>query len=69
MKTKQKILKFLTGGGITSVLEAVTMFGTIDLRKYISMLRSEGHNINGDWETNPVTGKRFKCYYLMGGVR
>jgi len=62
--TKARILEHLQSGYCLTVLEAVPLFNTIDLRKYISMLRKEGNSIKGEWDTNMMTGKRFKVFSL-----
>lgn len=46
-----------------TVVSALNMCGTIDLRKYISILKKEGLDIVSE-PTQNVNKKRFNTYYL-----
>lgn len=65
---KQKAIEnhFKAGKELT-VLDAVKLFRTIDLRKYVSILRKNGMNISGTWVVNP--GVKFKVYKLVREVK
>lgn len=56
------IENYFKSGKELTVLDAVKLFHTIDLRKYISILRQRGMNISGEWVVNP--GVKFKVYKL-----
>lgn len=53
----------LLGGAKLTVLTAIRYCRTIDLRKYISMLRKEGLDIIAEPTFNS-NKKRFNTYYL-----
>jgi len=57
---------FKAGKELT-VLDAVKLFKTIDLRKFVSILRKRGMNITDEWVVNP--GVKFKVYKLVKEVR
>lgn len=53
----------LMGGAKLTVLTAIRYCKTIDLRKYVSMLRKEGLDIVAE-PTQNGNKKRFNTYYL-----
>jgi hypothetical protein len=65
---KQKAIEnhFKAGKELT-VLDAVKLFRTIDLRKYISTLRKRGMNITSVWVVKP--GVKYKIYKLSKEVK
>jgi hypothetical protein len=68
METQQetnlfKVRQALNNGMRLTVLSAISIASTIDLRKYVSMLRKEGMNIIGE-PTQNGNKKRFNTYYL-----
>jgi len=65
MDIKEQIKNGLEAGKTLTVLDALNQFRTIELRKYVSMLRKEGLNIQDRWVSK--NGKRFKEYFK--GVR
>lgn len=58
-----KVRIALESGLRLTVLSAISIASTIDLRKYISMLRKEGMHIIGE-PTSNGNKKRFNTYYL-----
>lgn len=61
--TKLKIKEFLESGKVLTSCTTAKEFITADLRKYISVLRSEGMVIK-DQLVHNGNHKRFKKYYL-----
>jgi hypothetical protein len=59
---KKAIITDLTNGKTLTVLDGLTMYRTIDLRKYISDLRAEGNLISDRWVKS--NGKKFKQYFI-----
>lgn len=59
---RRRILNYLESGKKITVTKALYLFSTVDLRKYISDLRAEGHPITDEWVQ--VEGKRFKRYFI-----
>ncbi len=63
-ETNKALVKiFLTGGAKLTVLTAIKYCRTVDLRKYVSILRSEGMDIISE-PTQNGNKKRFNTYYL-----
>ncbi len=61
MDIKEQIKNGFEAGKTLTVLDALNQFRTIELRKYVSMLRKEGLNIQDRWVSK--NGKRFKEYF------
>lgn len=57
------IENYFKSGKELTVLDAVKLFKTMELRKYVSMLKQRGMNISGTWVFNP--GVKFKAYKLV----
>ena len=68
MSIKTNILEYLRSGKSLTALEALDLFGTMNLRNRISELRAEGHNIKDTPIHNKVTGKRYSNYWLDLGT-
>lgn len=60
---KAKVKMCLNGGAKLTVLSAIRYCSTIDLRKYISILKREGMDIISE-PTQNGNKKRFNTYYL-----
>lgn len=60
---KKAILTDLQNGKRLTVLDGINNHLTVDLRKYISLLKKEGVNINSVWVTK--NKKSFKEYFLQ----
>ena len=58
-----KVRQAFNNGLRLTVLSAISIASTIDLRKYVSMLRKEGMDIVGEPTTNG-NKKRFNTYFL-----
>lgn len=56
------IENYFKSGKELTVLGGVKLFHTIDLRKYVSILRQQGMNIVGTWVFDP--GVKYKIYKL-----
>lgn len=61
--TKAKIKEFFQSGKVLTSCTAAAQFLTADLRKYVSILRSEGLKIVDETVENG-NNKRFKKYWL-----
>ena len=59
---KKAIITDLTNGKTLTVLDGLTLYRTIDLRKYISDLRKDGNLISDRWVKS--NGKKFKQYFI-----
>lgn len=59
---KKEILSDLTNGKRLTVLDGLKMYSTIDLRKYISLIKKDGINIESKWISK--NGKHFKEYFI-----
>lgn len=59
---KSRVKQAFIDGCRLTVLTAIS-FGTIDLRKYVSMLKKEGMDIKAE-PTSNGKNKRFNVYYL-----
>ena len=59
---KKAIITDLTNGKTLTVMDGLTLYRTIDLRKYISTLRAEGNLISDRWVKS--NGKKFKQYFI-----
>lgn len=61
-----KIKNAFERGDKLTVLDATRDFNTVDLRKYVSILRAHPHNmpITDQWDKHKPTGKRFKRYWI-----
>ena len=62
--TTKLIMDYLNTGNKLSVLEAVDLCHTVDLRRYITDIRRDGHNVKDEWCKNENTKKRFKRYWI-----
>lgn len=66
MKTNEtnlaKVRNALNSGLRLTVLSAISICSTVDLRKYVSMLRKEGLNIQNEWVQKG--NKSYKVYWL-----
>ena len=60
---KERILYALQGGEVLTSASALTRFHTIDLRKRVSELRSEGYPIL-DKIVRSVNGEHYKEYFM-----
>lgn len=58
-----KVRSAFNNGLRLTVLSAISIASTIDLRKYVSMLKKEGMNIISE-PTSNGKNKRFNTYYL-----
>jgi len=58
-----KVRSAFNSGLKLTVLSAISIASTIDLRKYVSMLKKEGMNIIAE-PTENGNKKRFNTYYL-----
>ncbi len=58
-----KVKQCFENGLKLTVLTAIELCSTIDLRKYVSMLRKDGMNIQSDWVQKG--NKSYKVYYLL----
>lgn len=66
MQTKtEQILDYLKKGNELTGIEAVDMFKTTGLARYIKDLRDEGYQISTDLKTNENTGKTYGVYKLV----
>lgn len=66
MQTKtEQILDYLKKGNELTGIEAVDMFKTTGLARYIKDLRDEGYQISTDLKTNENTGKTYGVYKLI----
>lgn len=63
MSVKKDVLNFLQSGKSLTALEALSLFGTMNLRNRISELRAEGYPIL-DEEIRGSNGKRFNKYFM-----
>lgn len=59
-----KIKAKLEAGKQLTVLGIFNELRTFELRKFLSNLRAKGIPVKDKWETNELTGKRFKVYWL-----
>lgn len=61
-----KIKHAFERGDKLTVLDATRDFNTVDLRKYVSILRAHPHNmpITDEWTKHSPTNKRFKRYWI-----
>ena len=57
-----KVKSALESGLKLTVVSAITICNTSELRTYITQLIRSGMNIKSEWKTNKE--KRFKVYYL-----
>ena len=57
-----KVKSALESGLKLTVLSAISIASTIDLRKYISMLRQQGMDIKSEWVQKGK--KSYKIYWL-----
>lgn len=64
MSIKLKILEYLKLGHSLTALEALSLFGTMNLRNRISELRKEGYNIQDRTIHNKTTGKHYSQYWF-----
>lgn len=65
---KQKAIEnYFKSGKELTVLDAVKLFKTIDLRKYISILKRKGMNIVGTWVVEKHV--KYKVYKLVKEVK
>ena len=65
MAIKQKILEYLMKPKTyLTTLDALKMFHTTELRKYIAELRSEGWPIKSEWMYADDSDKRWKEYFI-----
>ena len=71
MKTdKQKfVLSHLKAGRSITVKECYFLYHTFDLRRIISRLKQEGHDIEGKFETSPDGSETYKRYHLNQPIR
>lgn len=58
-----KVRQALNQGLRLTVLTAISICDTVDLRKYVSMLKREGMNIQSEWVQKG--NKSFKKYFLV----
>lgn len=66
MQTKtEQILNYLKEGKELTGIEAVDMFQTTGLARYIKELRDAGYQISTDLKTNENTGKTYGVYKLI----
>ena len=70
-RIKQAIKQSFEAGHTLTTLDGLTRFRTLEMRKFVSMLRAEGMNIGDRWVSN--NGKRFKQYFVskkidLGGL-
>lgn len=63
MSIKSNILEYLKSGHTLTALEALKIFGTMNLRNRISELRAEGHNIADRTIHDEKTGKHYSQYW------
>ena len=65
MDTPQKqVLEYLKTGKDLTVCSCRELFHTTELRRIVSRLRQDGHNITG-FMTKDLDGHRFKRYFLL----
>jgi len=59
---KQAIKQSFEAGNTLTTLDGLKLFRTLEMRKFVSMLRAEGMSIQDRWvEKN---GKRYKEYFV-----
>ena len=56
------IIEYLLKGSSLTVIKALTMFRTVELKHYICKLRKLGFVISDKWKSRE--GKNFKEYYI-----
>lgn len=64
MSIKSSILEYLKSGKRLTALEALSLFGTMNLRNRISELRQEGYNIQDKLIHNENNKKHYSQYWL-----
>lgn len=68
MNPKADILAYFRGGGRLTVNRALFLFHTTELRKVVSRLRREGHDIRADKKSDITEEGRkvvFNEYYML----
>lgn len=60
---EKQIANYLKQGQSLTVVKALELFRTIELRKIVSTLRRQGMQIEDEWITSEA-GKRYKRYFL-----
>lgn len=63
MRQEDRILKHLKAVGSISGLEASDIYRVRDLPKRVSVLKQEGHGIDGEWRRD-ISGQRYIRYSL-----
>ena len=63
-RNEDNILAYFQSGGTLTMLKALRLFRTSEIRVYVSRLRRRGHDIIGVWTTDYETGKHFKEFHL-----
>jgi len=64
MTQNEHILRILEKGRSLTPIEALNEVGTIKLATRVSELRSSGHQVKDEWVDDPLTGKRYKRYFM-----
>ena len=64
IQKQQQVLNLLKAGRTITVGECYHLFRTHDLRRIISRLKKEGHQIHGEYETSPDGKETYKRYQI-----
>lgn len=64
MNKQNEIAQYLWNGGTLSVLKALHLFHTTELRKIVSRLKRKGMNIVSELVENLDTGDHYKEYWI-----
>ena len=64
IQLEAKIRQKLEAGKQLTVLGVFNELKTFELRKFLSNLRAKGLPVKDKWETNELTRKRFKVYWM-----
>ena len=64
IQLEAKIRAKLEAGKQLTVLGVFNDLKTFELRKFLSNLRAKGFPVKDKWETNEITKKRFKVYWM-----